>query len=718
MGSVKALDVVLPISHPQLGCPDARYVYRDSYGKPLVAVFRYEAGAKAPNGAKSQKKEFRPYDVVRGEWKAPEVRPLYRLDALACTPGPVVLVEGEKCSDVLNDLGVLATTAFGGCNGVAKTDLSPLKGRDVVIWPDADEAGEKYLHALGVNLQAVGVSSLLHIPHEAMHDALIGMTGDPFTELPKGWDAADAVQAGANKTDITTLLKEAVPYVSKPPQNMTPGKPLDLFAAPPPYIAHEWQKPDLSVLNPRTKPPELPLCLFGPFWSKWIAGKAEGCGAPVDYVAASVLAASSVLIGNSYRIMPWQGWSEPAFLWLALVGNPSSGKSPAMDPVVSLLRKIESEKRAETDEQAGQYESDVLAANHVRRQWEKDVENAVKEGYPAPKMPDGAREPDKPQAPRLMVADTTPEALARLLVNQPKGLLVQRDELAAWIGNFNRYAGGQGGDRAFWLEAFGARSFTIDRARNGGESVTIPYMGASIIGGIQPDRLCSLLMSGDDDGLTARFLYVWPVALPPMRPKAVMGDAEAYEAFKWLDGLSLQQQVEGGLKPGVVMLSNAAADVFQDWRVQHVKDEPEGALSSWWGKMPGMVLRLALVLEMLHAARFSRVIPHEMSKVIVEGAIELVDAYFKPMARRCYGDASLPQAEKGAATLAKWIKANRPGRVNVREMYRTVKLAGLDRPEKVRDALYVLEEADWVRPLNQATGGRKKGDWEVNPALL
>ncbi len=718
MGSVKALDVVLPISHPQLGCPDARYVYRDSYGKPLVAVFRYEAGAKAPNGAKSQKKEFRPYDVVRGEWKAPEVRPLYRLDALACTPGPVVLVEGEKCSDVLNDLGVLATTAFGGCNGVAKTDLSPLKGRDVVIWPDADEAGEKYLHALGERLQAVAVSSLAYIPQSGLIEVLATVSGESISALPKGWDAADAVQAGFAKADIAALVKDARPYAPSLVQSNAPGAPLGLFGAPPPTVAYEWQEPDLSVLNPRTKPPELPLCLFGPFWSKWIAGKAEGCGAPVDYVAGSVLTASSVLIGNSTRIMPWEGWSEPAFLWMALVGNPSSGKSPAMDPVVSLLRKIESEKRAETDEQAGQYEADVLAANHMRRQWEKDVEEAVKSGYPAPKMPDGAREPDKPQAPRLMVADTTPEALARLLVNQPKGLLVQRDELAAWIGNFNRYAGGQGGDRAFWLEAFGARSFTIDRARNGGESVTIPYMGASIIGGIQPDRLCSLLMSGDDDGLTARFLYVWPDALPPMRPKAVMGDAEAYEAFKWLDGLSLQQQAEGGLKPGVVMLSDAAADCFQAWRELHVRDEPEGALSSWWGKMPGMVLRLALVLEMLHAARFTRIIPHEVSKVVLEGAIELVDTYFKQMARRCYGDASLPQAEKGAATLAKWIKVNRPDRINVREMYRSVKLAGLDRPEKVRDALAVLEEADWVRSINQATGGRKKQDWEVNPALL
>jgi len=34
--------------------------------------------------------------------------------------------------------------------------------------------------------------------------------------------------------------------------------------------AHEWGKPDMSVLNPRRKPPEFPTQLFGPLRAKWI----------------------------------------------------------------------------------------------------------------------------------------------------------------------------------------------------------------------------------------------------------------------------------------------------------------------------------------------------------------------------------------------------------------------------------------------------------------
>lgn len=723
----------IPQADPQLGKPSALYVYRDEFGAPITAVFRFDVRTKGTNGAKSPKKEFRPFNVEMGEWKAPDVRPLYRLDLLATHKGPVVVVEGEKCADALNDLGILATTAFGGCNGVSKTDLSPLRGRDVIIWPDTDEAGEKYLHAVAkaIEGEAEPIANVSYIPNVTLRNTLRNVTKDPEADLFKGWDAADAIDVGFDTLRIEGMLKEAIPYLREPLRDLPPNvnvtrahnvtlreKP-DLFKEPPRFNdnVREWGEPDMSVLNPRSKPPVFPLGLFGPFWSKWIAGKAEGCGAPVDYVAASLLAATSTLIGNSYRVSPWQGWEEPAFLWLALVGNPSSGKSPAMDPVMSLLRRLERDKKMIADEAGFQYEADILAANFARKTWEKAVEEAAKSGRKAPMMPEEAREPDKPIAPRIAVADTTPEALARLMANQPKGLLVQRDELAAWIGNFNRYAGGQGGDRAFWLEAFGARSFTIDRARNGGESVTINHMGASIIGGIQPDRLSSMLLSGDDDGLTARFMYVWPEPLMPSRPKNVIGDHEAWQAFQWLDSLALQTCPENGLSSSVITLPDDVADKFQVWRESHIKAEPEGALASWWGKVPGMVLRLSLSLEMLHAAHFTNEIPQDVSGTVLEAVIELVESYFKPMAKRCYGDASLPQAEKGAATLAKWINNKRPEIVNVRELYRNVKLSGLDKADKVKEALNVLEEADWVRPVNRMTGGRKKGDWGVNPAF-
>ncbi len=58
---------------------------------------------------------------------------------------------------------------------------------------------------------------------------------------------------------------------------------------------------------------------------------------------------------------------------------------------------------------------------------------------------DPPEKPETPQAERCVVSDTTVEALAPLLLANPRGLLLARDKLAGWIGSFDRYAGGKGG---------------------------------------------------------------------------------------------------------------------------------------------------------------------------------------------------------------------------------------------------------------------------------
>jgi len=55
--------------------------------------------------------------------------------------------------------------------------------------------------------------------------------------------------------------------------------------------------------------------------------------------------------------------------------------------------------------------------------------------------------------PRVITMGTPTEALQRLLADNPRGLLHVRDELAGWLGSFDRY-GGNGADRSFYLECW------------------------------------------------------------------------------------------------------------------------------------------------------------------------------------------------------------------------------------------------------------------------
>lgn len=719
-----------PKVHPKLGTHSAAYVYVEETGAPSLVVYRYD---NCDNSDKSHGKEFRPFDLKSMEWRAPYVRPLYRHNIIAAYPGtaPIVLVEGEKCADALNDLGILATCAFGGCNGIGKADLSPLKGRHVVIWPDNDEPGAKYADRAALSLREIGAASVTIVPFDALRDK------------PQGWDAADAVRDGWSVERILAFINTARSLKASDPlrdRDAEPKRTLMAFGplrvgalrepanddtlklkedAPALKLKEEeWGEPDMSVLNPRPKPPEFPTYLFGPFWSKWLTEQAQGKSTPVDYVAGTLLVTASTAIGNSRRVSPWKDWNEPVHLWAALVGNPSSGKSPAMDPVMDMIRQIEAEEAKGHAEALRQYEADVIAAKYVRDQWEKDVKAAAQEGFPPPLKPEAAMEPVKPHRPRLRVSDATPEALLSLLSQLSRGILMTRDELAGWLGSFNRYAGGEGGDRAFWLEAWGGRSYTVDRVKND-QPMTIPHLSISVLGGIQPDKLANMLLKGDDDGLTARFMYFWPDPVPLERPSDTPDTPEALNALKALHGLPMGMDEHGNACPIIARLTEEAAAFFHVWRVEHNKNEPKGALLGWWGKMPGLCLRLAITYEGLWNAVDGKGLD-QVCKQAVEAATVFIGEYLKPMAARAFGDSALTDQQRNAATLAKWILKNRPQRINTRELIRGEGTPTFRKANEIKGSIEVLVSGEWLHAAASRKGyqkGRWRMDYSINPSV-
>src|SRR5437764_4341995 len=108
--------------------------------------------------------------------------------------------------------------------------------------------------------------------------------------------------------------------------------------APQAELEQGWPEPGMSVLRPDLVPsPSLPLSVFGTAWAEWIATAAQAAACPPDYVAAPLLAAASALIGNARWPQATPGWAEPPHLWLGVVGDSGSGKSPGAD---SLMRDV------------------------------------------------------------------------------------------------------------------------------------------------------------------------------------------------------------------------------------------------------------------------------------------------------------------------------------------------------------------------------------------
>jgi hypothetical protein len=488
-------------------------------------------------------------------------------------------------------------------------------------------------------------------------------------------------------------------------------------AEPPPRRDTDWPDPDLTALSDDgLPPPELPLAVFGPWWTDWIRDQAQAKSCAPDYVAAGLLASAGALIGNARWGAPWTGWAEPAVIWTACVGNPSAGKSPGLDASLEVLCAIEADANADYPERLDEWKTAITLAKITRDIWEADCKAEIKKGFAAPDKPEAAEPPQRPTMRRIITNDPTIEKVARLVLANPKGLLLFRDELAGWIGALDKY-GGAGGDRAFYIEAYGARRYAVDRVKDS-EPVVVQALAVSIAGGIQPDRLHSLVLCGDDDGLAARFLYVWPRRALPERPR--QGPPEgAKERLLLLYGLDDHSST-------VIPFTGAAAVAIQTYRkeVAAIEASAAGLFLSWLGKLPGMAVRLAVVLEHLYwcsAQQTGSAPPAMISERAAIAAITLLDDYAVPMARRCFGEASLPQVDRDSVALARWIAAQEelPPVVNARDLRKASVLSTKD-AGRYDAALIELGEAGWLRPSParaRTSAGRRRKDWAVNPKL-
>lgn len=174
-------------SQDQHGKPSAVWQYLNGDGQVLGYTARFDF----PDGDKAVK----PFTYCRSskgtlEWHClgfPEPRPLYGLHRLAeaVTTATVLLVEGEKTADAASRLfssDIVCMTWPGGCKATGKVNFSPLAGRNLAIWPDADKPGYEAAQALSERLNAVGVA----------FKAIIV----PPTDVKHGWDLADAEAEG------------------------------------------------------------------------------------------------------------------------------------------------------------------------------------------------------------------------------------------------------------------------------------------------------------------------------------------------------------------------------------------------------------------------------------------------------------------------------------------------------------------------------------------
>lgn len=460
----------------------------------------------------------------------------------------------------------------------------------------------------------------------------------------------------------------------------------------------------------------------------WISDIAQRMQCPPDYPAVASIIALASVVGRQMAIRPKarDDWTVVANLWGAVIGRPALLKTPAIAEPLRMVAALEALARQDHEQAAKDFEADVLVREALTKDAKARIARAVKEENIGLAQAIAAESLDSPEAParrRFLTQDSTVEKLGELLRDNPRGILIFRDELVGFLKVLDQE--GREGSRAFYLEAWnGNGAFTFDRIGRG--TVEIPAACVSIIGAIQPgplrDYLSAAVAGGaGDDGLLQRFqLAVWPdpsrewVNIDQWPDTAARQAARAvFTRLDSLDPLAIGARQEEGDPVPWLRFDPEAQDAFNGWRQEleyRLRDNDlHPALESHLAKFRSLVPSLALLCHLADHPEGGAVDAPSLLRALTWGE------YLETHARRVYSPALTPEFFSAIELHRRLPSLPEP--FTAKEVYknhwRSLDIRG------TKDAIQVLLDFGHIRE-EETEGppiGRPTTRYEVHPAI-
>jgi len=585
-------------------------------------------------------KDIRPLALTDRGWIIgclPGKRVLYRLPTLQ-DASTVYVAEGEKATDALCSLGLVATTSPQGSKSAGKADWSALSGKDVVILPDNDEPGTQYADSVLELLES------LKVPPASVK---VVDLAELWPGLPLGGDVADFCADNAMmpsetlREQLEKLAARTEPEFEQSPQEET------------------------SRGTPSWKP--FPVELLPDTMRELVSEGAASIGCDESFIALPALATAATAIGNTRRLKIRRGWTAVHVLWFCVVGESGSMKTPAFKLATQPIESRQREQLRLHQQAVSVHVQESEVAKVRLAEWKR---NGC-EG----EMPE---QPVAPVCPRSLVRDITVERLALVLQDSWRGVVLSMDELAGWLGSFDRYSGSSAPAEAFWLSVFNCTTAIVDRKTGDSPTIVVPDAAACLIGGCQPGVLRKHLLKGGhkESGMLARLL----MACPPRKPKQ-WTDREIGRdtAARWhhtideLFKLTEELNEDGEPVPYVVNLSPGALDLFKAYVNKTGKEQVAltGTLAAAWSKLEEYAARFALVFHFTKfaARQISSSEAAAVSADTMRDAIALAE-WFKGETLRVYEVIDESAEESEIRQTAELIRRKGEGRASVRELMR------------------------------------------------
>lgn len=385
--------------------------------------------------------------------------------------------------------------------------------------------------------------------------------------------------------------------------------------------------------------------------------RAIGCDQ--SFIALPVMSAAGAAIGNTIRLVVKKGWTVPPTTWTLIVGESGTAKSPAFKVAKSAIQRHQKNLIERYDRELADYETAKEAYDAAKKSRKRSDD-------------DPAAKPQHPVPVRCVVSDTTVEALAPILSHNPRGVLLQRDELNGWLGSFNQYKSTKGADESHWLSMFDGESITVDRKGEGTRPTFVDTALVSITGGIQPAILAkSMNQEHRASGLASRFL----LASPPRRPQRWTDEEITDETQLAFDRLFIKlfeiDFGDGESEPSFIGMSSEAKQVWRDFFNRHHEEQAEliGDAAAAWSKLIGYVPRVALLFHIIKQVHDDLPIGSPVTPETMTEAITVVE-WFKHEATRLYATIDDTDEEREQRELIEWIDRKHGGTCTVREVAR------------------------------------------------
>lgn len=357
--------------------------------------------------------------------------------------------------------------------------------------------------------------------------------------------------------------------------------------------------------EPTEATPLMPIDGFPDFIQDLIIECSGIYGTHRDLWAFAFLAATSSAIGQSTMLKG--KYNNTPLFWMAVVGASGVGKSEPVKFAFKPLHSIDYTAFELHEESKAKYQADKV--------------NATKGEKPQP--PDPCKQ--------IIVIDTTPEAMAKALNSNPRGITIVREELHGWFKDFDKY--NKSGEQQNMLSNWSQQPFKVNRVS--GDNLFIKEPFVNVFGGIQ--RKIIPEMAKDNraaNGFLPRFCFVFPdkIEAPPYvfdaMPEASVNRYAAY--------INTLLALPGYRNP--VFLDFDAEGLYAEFYNKNAALNNSGRqpdyLNEVNSKLNIIVLRTALLLHCSHQAcsgKDEKYINYET----MEAAINLTE-YFRATAKKVY----------------------------------------------------------------------------------